>query len=562
MRQRGKLIIAGMLGALFCLGLGGCAKIGHFARRRADKAATTIIREKQREALGQAGAFSLDGAEDPTTRELLGRAARLDWGNDAFTTPTTTLKLAEALALAVANNRDYKTQREALYSQALALTETRRNFGPIFNASGSAQITHIDGSTADAVTAGAATESFGSRAFSAGVSQVLATGATIGLNFSHQFTRFLTGDPLPTSVNTLSLSAVQPLLNGVGPLVTLEPLRQDERSMIYAVRAFRRYQQGFIIEVASGYYGLLASQDQLHNALRNYQSALLNWRKLKRYAQGGKSTEIEVGQARQKVLEAEAGLSDSQQGYSRQLDLFKLFLGLPVDLDIGPDHRELEAVAARGLLRPDMTLRKAIDLALKDRLDLATARQAVEDSGRKLSIAEQNFLPTLDAFYNYGTSDSGDKERLHLDLDNRSRQYGLNLVLPLDWTLRRNAYVRAQLVQDQARRAYDQARDSLILEVRDDWRQLEQLRTNYRIQQESVALAERQVKSTSMLLQMGRATARDLLDAQDALLASRNAATAALVSHTIERLRFWNAIERLEIDPKGMWYENAAPTKR
>ena len=58
-----------------------------------------------------------------------------------------------------------------------------------------------------------------------------------------------------------------------------------------------------------------------------------------------------------------------------------------------------------------------------------------------------------------------------------------------------------------------------------------------------------------MLLQQGKVQTRDLLDAQDDLLSSRNEATTALVDYTINRLRFWKAIERFEIDPKGMWYE-------
>ena len=493
-------------------------------------------------------------------RELLQRAARLDWANDVYTTPTTPISLAEALALAVANNREYKNQRESLYAQALGLTEIRRDYGEIYNASGSAQVTRNEwGHESDL---GTQVERFGSRGFSAGVNRVLATGATVGLNFSHQFVRYLNGDPRSTALNTLSLSVVQPLLNGAGPLVTLEPLRQAERNMIYAVRDFRRYQQNFIIDVAARYYALLASQDQLHNAVRNYESSMLNWRKLKRYAEGGKSTEIEVDQARQKVLEAESGLSSAQKDYSRQLDLFKLFLGLPVDLDLGPDHRELEAVAARGMLRPDMTLPTAINIALKDRLDLANSRDGIEDSQRKVKIAEQNFLPTLDAFYNYSTSEGADKDRLRLDFRDNSQQYGLNLILPMDWTLRRNGYRLTQIALNQSERAYEQARDSLVLNVRDAWRELDELRTNYRIQQESVRLTERRVKSTSMLLQMGRATARDLLEAQDTLLSSRNAATSALVSHTIQRLRFWNSIERLEVDPKGMWYENTVNAKQ
>lgn len=547
-------MLLGLMLGLLCLGTGGCSRIGQFAKKRADRAAYGIVAEKQAKALGRAEPFTIEESEDETTRDLLKRAERLDWANDAFTTPTTMITLAQALALAVANSRDYKSQRETLFAQALTLTETRRDFGVLYAATALAHWDQTNNFVAG--TAGSAGESFGTRGFTAGVTRLLATGAQVGLDFSHQFVRSLDGKAGSNAANTLAFSVVQPLMNGLGPLVTLEPLRQRERNMIYAVRSFRRYQQSFIIDVATRYYALLAAQDQLHNALRNYESSQLNWSRLKHYAEGKRSTEIEVGQARQKVLEAEAGLSSTQKDYSRQLDQFKYFLGLPIDLDVGPDTRELEAIAARGLLRPEMTLRDAVQIALDERLDLANTRDAAEDNERQLKIAEQNFLPTLNAFYNYSATKSTAHDGLQLDFKNHDNQFGFDLALPLDWTVRRNNYRLALLARGQARRSYEQARDALQLEVRDAWRELEEQRTNYRIQQEASALAERQVRSTSMLLQMGRATPRDLLEAQDNLLLARNAATSALIAHTIQRLRFWNSIERLAIDSKGMWHEN------
>ncbi|MEN8255429.1 MAG: TolC family protein, partial [Verrucomicrobiota bacterium] len=73
----------------------------------------------------------------------------------------------------------------------------------------------------------------------------------------------------------------------------------------------------------------------------------------------------------------------------------------------------------------------------------------------------------------------------------------------------------------------------------------------------SVKLSGRRVENTTLLLKQGKALTRDLLDAEDDLLSSKNEATSALVDYTINRLRFWNTIERFEIDPKGMWYEQA-----
>ncbi|MBN1902403.1 TolC family protein [Candidatus Sumerlaeota bacterium] len=528
---------------------GSCSKIGDYATERADKAAYGIIEQKQIKALGKAGEFTIDDTPDPATERLLSEAPRLDMAGNAYTTPTYTISLSDALALAVANNRDYKAQRESLYAQALSLTEVRRDYAPLFSGSVSAGVTRTE--------QGDDVEWFGSRGFSLGVSKLLATGGRITMDFSHSFVRYFTHDPMPGASNSLSAALSQPLLRGAGSLVALEGLRQAERSMIYSVRSFRRFQQSFVINVVSRYYDLLGSQDELRNAQNNYKTAVDNWKKLKKLSEGGKVSNIEVDQGRQKALQAEAGLSRSRRSYGRRLDEFKIFLGVPVDLDFGPDPRELDIVASRGLMKPDMTLKQAIEIAQAERLDMKTSLDQLEDSERGLKIALRNFLPDLNFDYNFSTSTGDDKDRVKLDFENHTNQGNLSLGLPFDWALRRNRYRHAQISLQQNRRSLDEFKEQLILEVRDAWRELEEARIAYRIQLESVRLAERRVEMASLFLQSGRATARDLLEAEDELLASRNALTQALVSHTIQRLGFWNTIERLEIDERGIWEEEA-----
>lgn len=530
---------------------GSCSKIGDYARERADKAAYGIIEQKQIEALGKAGEFTIDQTPDSATEKLLSEAPRLDMSQDAYTTPAYTIGLSETLAIAIANNRNYKAQRESLYSQALSLTEVRRDYTPLFSGSVSGGVTRTE--------QGDNVEWFGSRGFSLGVSKVLATGGRITMDFSHSFARYFTNDPLPGASNSLSVSMTQPLLRGAGSLVAHEGLRQAERSMIYSVRSFRRFQQSFIIDVVSRYYDLLGSQDELHNARNNYNTVVDNWNKLRKLAQGGKVSNIEVDQGRQKVLQAEAGLSRSRRYYGRRLDEFKIFLGIPVNLDLGPDPGELDVIASRGLMRPDMNLNQAIEIARAERLDMKNILDQLEDSKRGLRIALRNFLPDLNFGYNFSTTTGDDKDRVKLDFDNNTNDLGLSLGLPFDWTLRRNNYRRAMIGTEQSQRSQEQFQEQLILEVRDAWRELEESRIDYGIQLESLRLAERRVEMSALFLQSGRATARDLLEAEDELLASRNALTQALVSHTIQRLRFWNTIERLEIDEKGMWMDEENP---
>jgi len=56
-----------------------------------------------------------------------------------------------------------------------------------------------------------------------------------------------------------------------------------------------------------------------------------------------------------------------------------------------------------------------------------------------------------------------------------------------------------------------------------------------------------------VLLKSGRAKTRDLLEAQDALLAAQNSLTAALIRHAIANLSFYRDVAILEVRPDGMW---------
>ena len=542
---RATLWLAGGATALLAT---SCLRLRQFAVDRADRAAYRIIAATQRQELGSASLLAIAPGPDDGEAGTLAGAGRVEGSEDAAGPPGTLLLLSDALGIAVGYSRDYQRRRESLYEQALRLTEVRRDYGRLFSAEADTSLSRSDVSDE--------AEWFGGEGISGTMSKLLADGARITVGLSHRLTRFYSSDSRPSGDNTLSFAVVQPLLRNAGSLVNREGLVQGERDMVYAVREFRRFQQDFVIDVASRYYSLLSLQDQLRNAVSNHRRADDNWRKIERLSGGGRKSDLEVDQARQKVLEAEDNLVRTRKDYGRQLDGFKLFLGIPIDLDVGPDPRELERVAERGLLRPDLNLTQAVRAALESRLDLKTAQDLVEDRRRGVEIAYKRFFPTLDASYEFSSSSAG-KEYPALPVGDRSHRWSLNLGVPFDWTPRRNDYRRSLISREQAERDLELFRDQLVLQVRDSWRALEEARANHRIQQEGVRLAERRVKSSSLWLQRGRATARDLLEAEDALLASQNALTSALIRHTIQRLRFWNAVERFEVDDRGLWSDDA-----
>jgi outer membrane protein TolC len=515
-----------------------CTRIGDFAEKRADRAAYGNIRGAQQRGLGGFDAFTIDDAEGRRIREMLEQ--------ETLAEKPTLLSLSETLAIAMANSHSYQTRKESLFITALNLTETQKDYNWDTSASEFS-------ASVSSTNSGSIAESFGDDGMDAeldfSISRTLLSGARVTLGFTQNLSEYFTSPDTSSESRALSLSIVQPLLNGFGPLVSKEGLRQAERDMVYAVREFKRYQQDFVIDIASLYYSTLQSRDSLMNARKNYENALESREQTEAYADAGRIADFEAAQAQQSELNAADNWATARASYESALDDFRYALGLPIELNIEPDPTELDSLTSRGLAELDITLADAVQYAVSNRLDLISLRQQVEDEERALEITRRNFLPNLDVGYdvNYELGESSD--------DGLDEELAVSLNIPFDWTEKRNDYRIAQISLAREKRSLEEDEWEIRMEVRSLWRSLERNRSVYKNRLLSVRLAERRMENTILLLKQGKALTRDRLDAQDDLLDAQNAATDALVAYTINRLNFWNAIERFEIDPKGMWYE-------
>ena len=68
-------------------------------------------------------------------------------------------------------------------------------------------------------------------------------------------------------------------------------------------------------------------------------------------------------------------------------------------------------------------------------------------------------------------------------------------------------------------------------------------------------MAQARTGHTLSLLQYTRATARDVLDAQEDLLDAQDAETNALVDYLVAGIEFLRDTETMKIKPDGMWEE-------
>jgi outer membrane protein TolC len=187
----------------------------------------------------------------------------------------------------------------------------------------------------------------------------------------------------------------------------------------------------------------------------------------------------------------------------------------------------------------------AIETALALRLDLANKSDAVYDAERKVLVAEDSLRAGLNITASTDYSSRGISDSI--------AGAGLELDLPLDRMAESNEYRKALIALSQRQREFEESMDVVVLEVRQAYRDFTETAERYRVQMEGFELARKRFNNTMLLMQYGQANSRRVLDAQEDLFDAQNAATDAVISHTVAMLSFYRDTGVLQVKPDGMW---------
>ena len=499
-------------------------------RKQADRDVYGLVRSRRAELGIGDGSFTIEPPSD-SLRERLLRGDAPSLGD---------LTLVQCLEIAAENSREYRTRQEALYLAALDLTLERWHFSVKERGILAASAEHQ--------------EPLDDRANASGdlaLSKLLGTGAVIVGNIGLDLTRNLTTHDDWNPISSLGLAITQPLMRGSGSLVVKEPLTQAERNLVYAVRTFERFRRTFAFDVASRFYDLLQTVDGVRNQEANYDNLQKLAERNRALAEAGRLDDIQAGQARQEELRSLDALLGARARLEGQKDQFKLFLGLPPQIELAYDSGELERLAGQDLAPVDLDPDKAAEIALTARLDHRNLVEQEEDGDRHVLVAEDALRAGLSLAASYEQPSETDQPG-KFNLRDASWSVGAVLDLPLDRLEERNAYRAATIAAQDADRSLELSADSIRAELRDELREMRSTLESWRIQQSAVELATRQVESADLKLQAGRALTRDVLDAQDDLLEAKNAASAALVDYTLARLSLFRDLELLRVDESGV----------
>lgn len=557
---------------LGAIGLGGlislCGCTANHYRQAADKAAYGLIREKSGAVPNMDGHFTIEQTNAISLAEFPVRSEAPEFLGAAGARETNShqLNLEQALRLAVQHSRTYQTRKEQLYLSALALALARHQLTPLFSGSANGNyavqteqavtvgVDEITGQPKIIVSDNLVEQARMSGSGSLNASWLIRDVGRLTTSFTTDFVRFVTGDHRLTSASQISASFVRPLWRDAGFKQQTEALIQAERQLLYDLREFTRFRKDFSVQIATAYYGVLGGRDAVRNSYLNWQSSRRNAERTRALAQEGRATTADLGRLEQQELSAEGTWINATRNYQQALDNFKMQLGLSVDHRVVLDDHELQALVIQ---HPDLNVEDSMQVALAARLDYLNTKDQLADAERRVKLAENFLKPRVD-FSATIAANSNPNANDHFTLPELERyrwNAGLNVDPGFDRTSERNSYRSALIARNRAARALVQQEDEIKLQVRESWRSLDQAKRSYEISEIGVRLAERRVEEQDLLAEFGRAKAQDQVDAQNALVDSKNQRTQALVSHTIARLQFWNNMGILYIKDNGQWEE-------
>jgi hypothetical protein len=279
------------------------------------------------------------------------------------------LTLDNTVELGLINSREYQSIREDLYLAALPVTQQRFSFAWQWTAIENA-IRQWAGPTS--LVGHENNWTLGS---TVGVSKLFSTGALLTAAFANTTVfNFLGGANGLNSVSTINLNLVQPLLQGGGKAVTLEPLTQAERNLVYSVRGYARFREEFFVSIALGTVlpstlaaaagtagggsspiSVLASlgiaSTDVAGQFRGYLPSLFRELDLavdrkyvvdlekalllyEGFQEGGQVAPLQVDQVKSTLLGARNTVLKDTQDLTNALDQFKLQLGVPANMPL------------------------------------------------------------------------------------------------------------------------------------------------------------------------------------------------------------------------------------
>ena len=252
---------------------------------------------------------------------------------------TVLLTPERAVGIALLNSREFQTQLENLYLNALGLTLNEFEFDLHWFFRNRTFYDHFGSSSVPGESNTLSTST------DFGFTRTFACGGELLVSLANSYVWEYTSTDRNAVSSNIFMSFVQPVLRQAGRRVRLENLIQAERDLLYAVRDFARFRKQFSVQLLTarggGYLALLLQVQNIRNLQSNLESREQNLRLHRALLPLGNVAAIQVDQAFESYQAARLLLLQAETGLQNALDDYKIALGLPPTVPITLDDSQL-----------------------------------------------------------------------------------------------------------------------------------------------------------------------------------------------------------------------------
>jgi outer membrane protein len=442
------------------------------------------------------------------------------------------LKLNEAIGLALARNLDLKVE---LYNPAMAESDIQRALGiydPLLNAALNYNRTVSPNTFTfvpfkiDQFTA------------TAGVSQLLPTGGTVGLTAD---TGWVSNSSSYWS-NDYNLTVSQPLLRNFGRENTELNIAVARVNKEATVDRFRTRLSDTVAQVRNDYFRFYLLRENLEV---NKTGLALSQRILEETrgrVKAGVLPAMEILSAEFSVATREKGVIDAERALRDQMDVLRL------ELQLDPS-REIVIVDQPTREALQVAEPEALSLAVKNRPEIAAQLATIKVNDLQQRVARNRTLPELNLNANVGTAGFSDRfTRAHeraIGAEDPVWGVGLQFSYPIGNRAAENDYIRSKLALEQSQAQLHSLEAGIANDVKTSLRLLASSYKQIDVTSRGRAYAEERLRAFRKRNAVGLATAKDVFDVENDLITAQGNQIQALVDYNNAMTQLWHVTGEL-----------------
>ncbi|UCG27598.1 MAG: TolC family protein [Bacteroidales bacterium] len=328
-------------------------------------------------------------------------------------------------------------------------------------------------------------------------------------------------------------------------------MQLDELELDYENAALSYAIQKMAIErnVTQSFYNVFDYQMSLQIAEEEYVNQQISYDIIKNKVDGGLSAMEELYQAELNLMTSKSNLQNQQVALENAKDAFKQLIGVSL-------YEEIAVLADVSVPEVTVDMQKAIDHALKNRMELRQREITIENS--QFELIRTDAMNEFKGNVSVALGLFGDDKKLQniYSSPTDNQQVSVSFQIPIwDWG-EKKARLKAVEAAMQSQELYlEDENNNIIINIRSIYRNLQNLLTQIEIADQNRKNAELTYEINLERYRNGDLTSMDLSLFQNQLSEKKMAYSRALISYKIELLNLkiqslWDFVENKSIVPE------------